>query len=211
MSDSIKEFIPRAVTQEQPELFLQQKNPSVLSPHSLHAQGSSLALLPEPSAPAGSLSIPSPALTLLLMPFFVLYWHTGSCLGLPPGAQLASGTAAAPSHLHQVCSQPGGGEGGSEVVSVLSLLFSLLLSWELLRKQRSRPQVESGLPMMAPGEGCPRLYLSSSIAFLFSVHLRRGSERSLVGIWQPAKVTCPFSIDFFTAGQDNRQDVSLKE
>ena len=41
--------------------------------------------------------------------------------------------------------------------------------------------------------------------------MRRGSERSLVGIWQPAKVICPFSIDFFTAGQDNLQDVSLKE
>lgn len=188
VSDSIKPFIPSSVTQEQPELILQQRNPSVLSPHSLRAQGSNLGLPPESSAPAGSLSVSSPAVPPLLVPFVVLCWQfTDSCLRLPPGAQPASGTAAAPSPLHQVCSQPGGGGSGSEVVSVLSVLLSLLLYWELQRKQSNCPQVESDLPMMATGEGCPRLYVSSSVLFFPAVPLRRGSERSLVGICQPAR------------------------
>lgn len=97
MSPSTKPFLPSTVTQKQPELFPQQRNPSVLFPHSLSAQGSSLALSPEPLAPAVPLSVPPPAVPVLLVPFVVLCWQfMGSCLELPPGARPAPGTAAGP-------------------------------------------------------------------------------------------------------------------
>lgn len=59
MSDSIKPFIPSAVTQEWPELFLQQKSPSVLSPHSLQPKAQVWLFLPSPQLLLGlSVSLP---------------------------------------------------------------------------------------------------------------------------------------------------------
>ncbi|XP_005062723.2 PREDICTED: protein IQ-DOMAIN 14-like isoform X2 [Ficedula albicollis] len=55
-----------------------------LSPHSLRAHGSSLALPPEPSAPAGTLGVPPPAVPPLSVPCGHLQLSSHLALPLPP-------------------------------------------------------------------------------------------------------------------------------
>lgn len=174
LSDSIKPFIPSAVTQEQAELVPLRRDPNEGIPWFYPLT----VCMPKARV---WLFLPGPQLLLGLSvslrqrchhSWCPLLCFVGRSRALVSGSHLELNL-----HLALQMAQPPApgvftarrGESGSEVVSVLSLLPGLMLCWELLSKQSNRPPVESGLPMMATGEGCPRLYVSSSvIVFLLS-------------------------------------------
>lgn len=94
MSPSIKPFLSGTVTQKQPELFPRQRNLSVLFPHSLRAQGSSLAF----SGALGSCRVsqcPSPSCASALGALCCALLAVHGLL-----SRAAPGTELSPSHLH---------------------------------------------------------------------------------------------------------------